>query len=299
MISVAPKTHNLEAFVSNRRIAQYHPGPFDVSQNLTSRKDCIAAMSARFEQAELLKKQYTDKFVVVKANVPELRRFTGLTGVVKTVNMSCRALVLFDGAADIGWYDIDPAFLMVVDAPLPKKVVSEAKPAKESPAAKSAPAAKAAPAAGEKKASPLDMIRKQGAGGAKPATPAAAAPAAAAPATGGAKLSPLDMVRKQGAAKAGSAESAPTTPAPAPAASGEGKKLSPIEMIRQQQSAKAGAPAAPAAVVPEAAPAPVVAQVAVEAPVVAEAPKAVAPAADGKKLSTVELIRQQGAFKGK
>ena len=250
-------------------------------------------MSARFEQAELLKKQYTDKFVVVKANVPELRRFTGLTGVVKTVNMSCRALVLFDGAADIGWYDIDPAFLMVVDAPLPKKVASEAKPAKESPAAKAAPAAKATPAAGEKKASPLDMIRKQGAGGAKPATPAAA-PAAAAPAAGGAKLSPLDMVRKQGAAKAGGAESAP---APAPAASGEGKKLSPIEMIRQQQSAKATA-AAPPVVSAEATP--VVAVSAEPAPVVAEAPKpAAAPAADGKKLSPLELIRQQGAFKGK
>ena len=248
-------------------------------------------MSARFEQAELLKKQYTDKFVVVKANVPELRRFTGLTGVVKTVNMSCRALVLFDGAADIGWYDIDPAFLMVVDAPLPKKVVSEAKPAKESPTAKGAPAAKAPPAAGEKKASPLDMIRKQGAGGGKPATPAAAAPAAS-----GAKLSPLDMVRKQGAAKAGGAESAPTAPASAPAASGEGKKLSPIEMIRQQQSAKAGAAAVPAAVIPEAAPAAVISEV---APVIVEAPKPAAPLADGKKLSTVDLIRQQGAFKGK
>ncbi len=254
-------------------------------------------MSARFEQAELLKKQYTDKFVVVKANVPELRRFTGLTGVVKTVNMSCRALVLFDGAADIGWYDIDPAFLTVVDAPLPKKVVSEAKPAKESPSAKSAPAAKAAPVAGEKKASPLDMIRKQGAAGAKPAAPAAAAPTVAAPAAAGAKLSPLDMIRKQGAAKAAGAASAPANPAPsAPTASGEGKKLSPIEMIRQQQSSKAAA-AAPAAASPEVAP--VAAQVAVEAPVVAEAPKAAAPAADGKKLSTIELIRQQGAFKGK
>ena len=81
-------------------------------------------MSARFEQAELLKKQYTDKYVVVKPGVAELRRFDGLTGVVKTVNMSCRALVLFDGPADIAWYDIDPAFLTVVDAPAPKKKAS-------------------------------------------------------------------------------------------------------------------------------------------------------------------------------
>ena len=84
--------------------------------------------------------------------------------------------------------------------------------------------------------------------------------------------------------------SAPTVPAPA--ASGEGKKLSPIEMIRQQQSAKAGA----AAIIPEAAPAAVTSEV---APVVVDAPKPAAPLADGKKLSTVDLIRQQGAFKGK
>lgn len=132
-------------------------------------------MSARFEQAELLKNQYTDKYVVVKSGVPELRRFDGLTGVVKTVNMSCRALVLFDGPADIAWYDIDPAYLTLVDAPVPKKKAEE-KPAKESPAAKSAPASKPA-AASEKKASPLDLIRQQGAAGAK---------SAAAPAAGGA-----------------------------------------------------------------------------------------------------------------
>ena len=231
-------------------------------------------MSARFEQAELLKKQYTDKYVVVKPGVPELRRFDGLTGVVKTVNMSCRALVLFDGPADISWYDIDPAYLTVVDAPAPKKKAEE-KPAKESPAAKSAPAAKPA-AASEKKASPLDLIRQQGAAGAK----------LAAPATGGPKLSPLDLIRQQGAAKAGDAPSKPAA-APTPAASVEGKKLSPIEMIRQQQVPKAAPP--------EAASTPAAAE---SAPAT-EAPKPVAPAAaDGKKLSTLELIRMQGAFKG-
>ena len=209
-------------------------------------------MSARFEQAELLKKQYTDKFVVVKAGVPELKRFQGLTGVVKTVNMSCRALMLFDGPADIGWYDIDPTFLTLVDAPIAKK--AEGKAIKESPAAKEAPAAKAAPAAmkpaGEKKLSPLEMIRQQGAIGAKPAAVAPAATAA-----GGAKPSPLDLIRKQGAAKAGG-ESAPVAPAlvptpvaeaaPAPVAEPQpaapvaaaGKKLSPIEMIRLQGAAK-------------------------------------------------------------
>lgn len=232
-------------------------------------------MSARFEQAELLKKQYTDKYVVVKPGVPELRRFDGLTGVVKTVNMSCRALVLFDGPADIGWYDIDPAFLTVVDAPAPKKKADE-KPAKESPAAKAAPTAKPA-AVSEKKASPLDLIRQQGAGGAKPA------------AAGGAKPSPLDLIRQQGGAKSGAAATSP-----APAASGEGKKLSPIEMIRQQQAKAAAAPA-PEVVAETPAP------TASEPAPVAEAPKSAAPApaaTDGKKLSPIEQIRLRGAFKG-
>lgn len=247
-------------------------------------------MPARFEQAELLKKQYTDKYVTVKSGVPELRRFMGLTGVVKTINMSCRALVLFDGPADIGWYDIDPAFLTVVDAPLPKKseAHAEAKPAKESPAAKSAPAAKPAPAGAEKKASPLDLIRQQGAVGAKPA---AAAPA-------GAKPSPLDVIRQQGAVKAGGAASAPTAVPPSQP-SGESKKLSPIEMIRQQQAAKSGAPATPPAASASASAAAVVEPAAAAAASPApEAPKPAAPA-EGKQLSPIELIRMQGAFKGK
>ena len=69
------------------------------------------------QRAEQLKRELTDKFVVVADGVPELRRFAGLTGRVKTVNMSSRALVQFDGPADIGWYDIDPSYLVVVDAP--------------------------------------------------------------------------------------------------------------------------------------------------------------------------------------
>ncbi|HZL87061.1 MAG TPA: hypothetical protein VFB96_01685, partial [Pirellulaceae bacterium] len=73
-----------------------------------------------FEHIEKLKKQYTDKYVIVDESRPELKRFHGLTGTVKTVNMSGRALVEFDGYNNIGWYDIDPAFLKLVDAPPPK-----------------------------------------------------------------------------------------------------------------------------------------------------------------------------------
>lgn len=239
-------------------------------------------MSSRIDQAELLKKQYTDKFVVVKSGVPELRRFAGLTGVVKTVNMNGRALVMFDGPADIGWYDIDPSFLTVVDAPAPKKAVAhgEEKPAKESPAAKP-PVAKAAPAgSGEKKASPLDLIRQQGAAGAKPA---------AAPTSGAAKPSPLDLIRQQGAVKAAGSTSLPTAAAPS-APVGEGKKLSPIEMIRQQQAAKAGTGATNSTTT-ESANTPVATP--------SESTPPATPAGEGQKLSPIELIRQQGAFKGK
>ena len=73
------------------------------------------------ERAEQLKRELTDQWVVVKNDVPELRRFEGLTGKVKTVNMNCRVLVQFDNPVDISWYDIDPDYLTVVDEPLPKK----------------------------------------------------------------------------------------------------------------------------------------------------------------------------------
>ena len=91
--------------------------------------------------AEKLKEKLTDKFVLVDASVPELKRFANWTGKVKTVNMNCRALVEFDGPVDISWYDIDPAYLTVVDAPIKRAV-----PAAKAPAAKAAspatPAAK-------------------------------------------------------------------------------------------------------------------------------------------------------------
>lgn len=221
-------------------------------------------MSARFEQAELLKKQYTDKFVVVKPGVPELKRFQGLTGVVKTVNMSCRALVMFDGSADIGWYDIDPAYLTVVDAPAPKKVEIKAE-----------------------KAAPVE----------KAATPAAKAPA------GEKKLSPLEMIRQQGAKTAGAASVAAASTPLAAVAAPAGKKLSPLEMIRQQAALKASGAAAPAtesapAPVPDAEVAPVAeaAPIAAEVPAPVETPKPAAPkVADGKKLSPIEQIRAQAA----
>ena len=227
-------------------------------------------------QAERLKSELTDKYVVVADGVPELRRFVGLTGTVKTVNMSCRALVQFDGPVDISWYDIDPAYLKVIDAPLPKKTEvkheakaeAPAKPAVEKPAGKS----------------PLDAIRAAGAPKA-----AAAAPTPAA----GAKPSPLDMIRKQVAGGA--------APAAAPAPAAAAAKVSPLDAIRKQMAAKSGgaAPVAEATLAPAAppvaaaAPAPVVES----APVVPAAP---APAAAGRPKSTADIlaaIRKQGGSK--
>ncbi len=175
------------------------------------------------EKAERLKKELTDKWVVVAANAPELKRFANLTGKVKTVNMSCRALVEFDGPVDIGWYDIDTSYLKVVDAPQPKKAAAHAE---VKPVATATPAAKAAPATGG--GSPLDKIRGASA---KPATTTAAAPA-----TGGG--SPLDKIRA-----AGSKPAAPAT--------GGG---SPLDKIRAAAKPTAAAAPAPEAAVPTIAP---------------------------------------------
>ena len=104
-----------------------------------------------------LKSQLTDQYVMVKPGVSELRRFATLTGVVKTVNMSGRALVQFDGPVDIGWYDIDPEYLTIVECA--EKAVAE-KAEKHAPAAKATEEKKPAPAAGKPAGkSPLEMAR--------------------------------------------------------------------------------------------------------------------------------------------
>jgi hypothetical protein len=129
-----------------------------------------------FDQIEKLKQDLTDRYVVVDASVPELMRFEGHVGQVKTVNMSGRALVQFDAWNNIGWYDIDVGFLKVVPKPEASAEATKHEAPREA-APKPAPA-KPAGIAGEKKLSPLEMARMQGA--AKPAgekAPAAAQPA--------------------------------------------------------------------------------------------------------------------------
>ena len=123
-----------------------------------------------FEHIEKLKRDYTDKFVLVDDRCVELARFKGQTGRVKTVNMNGRALVEFDHYANIGWFDIDVDYLKVIDRPPPKKEEAKA----SSPAAKAAPT-KTAPSVATatedsgKQLSPLEMARMQDSGGGKAA----------------------------------------------------------------------------------------------------------------------------------
>jgi len=68
----------------------------------------------RFAQLDQLKRDWTDQFVTVNADRPELKRFAGIVGRVVTVNYSGKALVDFQ---DGGWYDITASteFLNRVD----------------------------------------------------------------------------------------------------------------------------------------------------------------------------------------
>lgn len=214
-----------------------------------------------FETVERLKQDYTDKWVTVDTSTPELRRFVGLSGQIKTINMNGRALVQFDSPVDIAWYDIDLSYLKVINAPLPKKTAEKhAEPAEK----KAAPAPRPAATGGK---SPLELAREQAAAKAAKAAKAAggAAPAAA---TGDKPLSKLEIARQQAAAAkaraTGGAAPAATPPAAEPA------------------------PVAVAPTPPPATPAP---------PAANPAPTMVGE--DGKPLSKLEMARRQGAFKPK
>jgi len=119
-----------------------------------------------FDVIELLKSTWTDRYVVVDASVPELARFGGATGLVRTINMNGRCLVEFDQFNNTAWYDIDPSYLTIVPKPQPKPV--DEKPTK--PAAKLADAAAADAAAKPSTADILAAVRAKKAA-AQPATP--------------------------------------------------------------------------------------------------------------------------------
>ena len=167
-----------------------------------------------FEHIENLKRIYTDQLVVVDDNRAELGRFQGLTGTVKTVNMSGRALVEFDGNNNIGWYDIDVDFLKLVDEPVhetetvstPVPPAEPAAPAVEAVAPEATPAEEAAPAkVDSSKMSVEDMLaaaRASASGEAAPAE-APAEPAAEEAAEPAAEETPPEEPAEEAAAGGG------------------------------------------------------------------------------------------------
>ena len=179
-----------------------------------------------FDVVEQLKKEWTDKYVVVSSPAPELARFVNATGTVKTVNMNGRCLVEFDQYNNIGWYDIDPSFLKIVPKPLPKPAEAKEKPAKAAAPAKAATPAKPAaakPASG--KPSTADILA------AARGKAAGAAPAAAKPAGG--KPSTADILAMARAKKAATEAAAPAAEAPAEEA---------VEAVAEASASKAAAP---------------------------------------------------------
>jgi hypothetical protein len=71
--------------------------------------------TAETARAEEIKREWTDQYVLVNPQHPELKRFEGIVGRVVTVNWSNKALVDFQ---DGGWYDITASseYLMKVDS---------------------------------------------------------------------------------------------------------------------------------------------------------------------------------------
>jgi len=78
-----------------------------------------------FEEMEQLRRLYTDQYVMVQGDRPELARFQGMVGQVKTVNQSGRALVQFEAHNDRGWHDIEVAYLQIVAKPDPPPPVEK------------------------------------------------------------------------------------------------------------------------------------------------------------------------------
>ncbi len=197
-----------------------------------------------FEHIEKLKREYTDKYVVVDESLPELRRFRGQTGTVRTVNMSGKALVEFDAYDNIGWYDIDVDYLKVIEKPLPKP---------EAPAKKAAPAKKESPA----KKAPSELEKARASKDKPAATPAASAKAPA-KTSDTSKMSVEEMLAAARAGDSGgsSAAAKPAAKATESKAAGDPKSMSVEEMLAAARAGDGGGGSAAPAAEPEAAPEP-------------------------------------------
>ena len=215
------------------------------------------------QRAEQLKREWTDRYVTVLDGVPELRRFQGLIGQVKTVNMNCRLLIEFDCPADISWYDVDPQFVTVVDPAQQPETETESAAATtaSAPATPSADPSNADKPTADKPGpaatggmNPLDAIRAS-AGGATAdsgTTPPAAKPAVnpldairAGGSGGKAATSPLDQIRSSAAASPAdttAAKGQPTGPGESQAPT-----ASPLDQIRNSGKAVPNTDTPPAA----------------------------------------------------
>ncbi len=197
-----------------------------------------------FEHIEKLKQEYTDKFVVVDEERPELRRFKGMTGTVRTVNMNGKALVEFDAYLNIGWYDIDVDYLSIVDRPAEK---TEAKSEAKKPAAKkeAAPKKDAAPTNPGKMSVEEMLAAARGKAPAKPKAKSAPAPASTDPS----KMSVAEMLAAaRGEKSGGGAPAAKAAPAESSGAGDEGKKkmISQVMEAKREGKPESPAPSAPA-----------------------------------------------------
>jgi hypothetical protein len=71
----------------------------------TPRKTCTMP-TAKDRYHEALKREWTDQYVTVNPDRPELNRFAGIVGRVVTINYNDKAVIDFQ---DGGWYDITPS----------------------------------------------------------------------------------------------------------------------------------------------------------------------------------------------
>jgi len=111
------------------------------------------------ERVEKLRLEYTDQYVAVEGNLPQLARFKGKVGQVRTININGRALVEFE--SDRGRYDLELDYLKVVDKPKPKEPpakAAKAKPAAAKPAAPKATGEKPEP---KQNLSELELARQK------------------------------------------------------------------------------------------------------------------------------------------
>ena len=215
------------------------------------KEDVSPGLESMFDQIEKLKQEFTDKYVVVDARSPELMRFKEQVGIVKTVNMSGRALVEFlDFNSNIGWFDIDLSYLKVVDKPPEKKPEAKEKPAKpaaERPAATPVAEKAAAPVAGAKKPSVAEiMAAARAKSGAAPAAAPKQEAKSAAPSAAAVKKPSTADILAAARAKAAPATSSPSKPAPAqeppPPAAPANESTAPVAPVAKKGAAKGDLP---------------------------------------------------------